>query len=184
MTTSKLAHYRRKKGFSQQQLSLVSGVSARTIQRIESGNVEAHLATLKMLADALEIETNYLTENEVLLTDHQKAKADKVRALFHVLALIGICFPILNIILPGLFWFFKKDEQPAYDTEGKLVLNFQLTMSITFIPSVFLMIFLFPVGFPLILVVYFYTVAMCLINIFRTINRQKARYPLSFKFLR
>lgn len=37
MMTSKLAHYRRIKGLSQEQLAAVSGVSARTIQRIDAG---------------------------------------------------------------------------------------------------------------------------------------------------
>lgn len=184
MSTSKLAYYRRKGGLSQEQLSSVSGVSTRTIQRIESGKVEAHLATIKMLADALGIEAQHLVEDQALLPIQQKVRGDKMIVLFHLLALLGLCFPILNIILPGLLWFFKKDEQLIYDIEGRLVVNFQLTMSIAFVPAIFLMIFLFPVGFPLVLLIYFYTLVMSLVNIFRTINKQKALYPLTFKFLR
>lgn len=158
MMTSKLAHYRRKKGLSQEQLSVVSGVSARTIQRIESGKVEAHPATLKMLA--------------------------RVKPIFHILALIGLCFPIFNIILPLLFWFLKKDESPAYDLEGKLVVNFQITISIVFVPAIIFMIFVFSVGFPLVIIIYLYALIMCLINIFRTINKQESRYPLTCQFLK
>jgi len=182
--TSKLANYRRIKGLSQQQLADVSGVSARTIQRIESGKVEAHPATLKMLADALEVETEELTVNEQLPVSPEFKNGDKVKPVFHILALIGLFFPVFNIILPGIFWFFKKDESQDYDFEGKSTINFQITMSLLFIPSVLLMIFVFSVGFPLVLIIYFYTLVMCVINIFRSINKKDSFYPLAYRFLK
>ena len=80
--TSKLAHYRRNKGLSQQQLADVSGVSARTIQRIESGKVEAHPATLKMLADSLEIGTEELIVNDQLPKSPEIRNEDKIKPLF------------------------------------------------------------------------------------------------------
>ncbi|MDH6250345.1 transcriptional regulator with XRE-family HTH domain [Chryseobacterium sp. H1D6B] len=184
MITSKLAHYRRKKGLSQEQLAAASGVSTRTIQRIESGKVEAHPATLKMLADSLELETEELTVKEQVLFPSETKSADKIKLIFPVLALIGLFFPIFNIILPGLFWFFKKDKSRVYDLEGKLAVNFQITMSIVFVPSVLLMIFVFSVGFPLVLIVYFYTLSMCLVNIFRAVNKGETYYPLTYTFLR
>lgn len=191
MAISKLAHYRRKKSFSQEELAAASGVSSRTIQRIESGKVEAHPATLKMLADALEVKTEELldvkAEEEMVKEPFPEIKngdKDNIRAVFHLLALIGLFLPVFNIILPALFWFFKKGESQAYDSEGKLTVNFQITMSLIFIPLVLLMIFVFRVGFPLLLMVYFYTFLMCLINIFRLINKKKTYYPLTVKFLR
>ncbi len=182
--TSKLANYRRIKGLSQQQLADVSGVSARTIQRIESGKVEAHPATLKMLADALEVETEELTVNEQLPESPEIKNGDKIKPVFHILALIGLFFPVFNIILPGIFWFFKKDESPDYDLEGKSIVNFQITMSLLFIPSVLLMIFVFSIGFPLVLIIYFYTLVMCVINIFRSIDKKDSFYPLAYRFLK
>lgn len=182
--TSKLADYRRKKGLSQQQLADVSGVSARTIQRIESGKVEAHPATLKMLADVLEIDTEELTVDQQLPQTSELKSLDKIKPVFHMLALIGLFLPVFNIILPGIFWFIKKDESQAYDQEGKLVLNFQISMSLLFIPAVVLMIFVFFIGFPLVLIIYFYAFVMCIINIFRSINKKDSFYPLSYRFLR
>ncbi|MCA6067800.1 helix-turn-helix domain-containing protein [Chryseobacterium sp. RG1] len=182
--TSKLANYRRIKGLSQQQLADVSGVSARTIQRIESGKVEAHPATLKMLADALEVETEELTVNEQLPESPEIKNGDKIKPVFHILALIGLFFPVFNIILPGIFWLFKKDESPDYDLEGKSTVNFQITMSLLFIPSVLLMIFVFSIGFSLVLIIYFYTLVMCVINIFRSINKKNSFYPLAYRFLK
>lgn len=184
MMTSKLAHYRRNKGLSQQQLADFSGVSARTIQRIESGKVEAHPATLKMLAEALEVETEALTVNEQLAESTEIKNEDKIKPLFHALALIGLFFPFFNIILPGLLWFFKKDDSQAYDLEGKAVINFQITISLILIPLVLLMIFVFYVGFPLVLIMYFYAFAMSVINIFRSINKKDSTYPLTYQFLK
>ncbi|UWX61277.1 helix-turn-helix domain-containing protein [Chryseobacterium oranimense] len=181
---SKLADYRRKKGLSQQQLADVSGVSIRTIQRIETGKVEAHPSTLKMLADALEVDTEKLTINETLSESPEIKNGDKIKPVFHMLALIGLFFPVFNIILPGLLWFFKKDESQAYDLEGKSVINFQITMSLLFIPAVLLMIFVFSVGFPLMLIIYLYTLVMCIINVFRSINKKDSFYPLTYLFLK
>jgi len=182
--TSKLAHYRRNKGLSQQQLADVSGVSGRTIQRIESGKVEAHPATLKMLADALEIEIEELMVNDQIPESQEIKNGDKIKPVFHILALIGLFFPVFNIILPGLLWFFKKDESQAYDLEGKLVVNFQITMSLLLVPSVLLMVFVFSVGFPLVIIIYFYVLVMCVINIFRSINKRDSFYPLTCRFLK
>lgn len=182
MPVSKLASYRRKKGLSQEQLSELSGVSTRTIQRIEKGTVEAHLATLKLLADAMNVETELLLGEEP--TSHADEKANKWVPMFHGLALIGLFFPILNIVLPGFLWWIKKDESSAYDRLGKQVVNFQLTMSFAFVPAIALMVFFFPVGFPLVVLIYFYTVVMCIINLFRSINQQTVRYPLAFAFLK
>lgn len=186
MSTSKLAIYRRKRGLSQEQLSALSGVSARTIQRIEKGTVEAHLATLKLLADSLDVDTELLLENEptAVPTATATEKPLKLTPLFHASALVGMFFPILNIIIPGVLWFLKKDEAPEYDRQGKQVINFQLTMSFAFVPAIFLLVFYFPVGFPLAMLVYFYTMVMCLINLFKAINYKPVYYPLSYAFLK
>ena len=185
MSTSKLAIYRRKRGLSQEQLSALSGVSARTIQRIEKGTVEAHLATLKLLADSLDVDTELLLENEAAKNPATPVtKPNNLTPMFHASALIGMFFPILNIIIPGVLWFLKKDEAPEYDRQGKQVINFQLTMSFAFVPAIFLMVFYFPVGFPLAILVYFYTMVMCLINLFKSINNKPVHYPISYSFLK
>lgn len=44
------------KGYTQQELAEQTNISLRSIQRIENGEVVARMYTLKMLADALEIE--------------------------------------------------------------------------------------------------------------------------------
>jgi transcriptional regulator with XRE-family HTH domain len=182
MPLSKLAYFRKTKGLSQEQLATLSGVSARTIQRIEQGKVEAHPATLKMLADCLEVSADLLLE-PVSGPVNKTPLNKNLLILFPASALIGLFFPILNVLLPALLWWAKKDEAPQYDDAGRQIINFQLSMSFAFVPAVVLLIFYFPLGFPLVLLIYFYNLGLCLINLFRAINQQPSKYPLSYAFL-
>ena len=60
---SKLKENREKLNLTQEELSDKSGISVRTIQRIESGNdPKGH--TLKILAKTLEIKENELLQNQ------------------------------------------------------------------------------------------------------------------------
>ncbi len=60
---SKLKENREKLNLTQEELSDKSGISVRTIQRIESGN-EPKGHTLKILAKTLEITENELIQNQ------------------------------------------------------------------------------------------------------------------------
>ena len=185
MSASKLAIYRRKKGLTQEQLSELSGVTTRTIQRIEKGAVVPHVQTLKMLADCLDIETELLMDAaEGNAETKPKAKTTSIVPLFHLLALLGLGFPILNIVLPFILWILKKDENPEFDKQGKQVLNFHLTFTIVFFPAIVLMVLYFPVGFPLVVVSYAFMVVMTLINLFRSIKLAPVNYPFAYPFFK
>ena len=56
-----LKKLRKNKNWSQEQLSILSGLSLRTVQRVEAGNT-ASLETLKSLASVFEINITKLTE--------------------------------------------------------------------------------------------------------------------------
>lgn len=53
--SSKLLNVRLRKGISQKELSILSGVTQANISKIESGQIHPSLETLKRLADALGI---------------------------------------------------------------------------------------------------------------------------------
>jgi transcriptional regulator with XRE-family HTH domain len=80
---------RLQRGWSQEQLAEVSGLSARTIQRIEKGQ-SASLETLKALAAAFEVEVSTLQESPMSNVETAApAYAEEALALAHVRKLKG-----------------------------------------------------------------------------------------------
>lgn len=122
---------RQQKGMTQEQLAERCEVSTRTIQRIESGEVDPRAYTLKCLSETLNFdfsEENLSNENLWLMILH-------LSSVFCVL------------IVPLLIWSWKKNKSYKIDQHGRQVLNFQITMTLTFFAAVFLMM-LFPVILP------------------------------------
>jgi len=70
---------REKQNWSQEQLAIMSGLSTRTIQRIESGN-KASLESLKSLASVFEIDISKLKE-EIIVID-KNSESWKLEPLF------------------------------------------------------------------------------------------------------
>ena len=67
---------REKRNWSQEQLATLSGLSTRTIQRIESGN-KASIESLKALASVFEIDISKLQE-EIIVIDKTSKEWNKV----------------------------------------------------------------------------------------------------------
>ncbi|WP_316820554.1 helix-turn-helix domain-containing protein [Pedobacter gandavensis] len=186
MRPSKLAVYRRKKGLTQESLAELSGVTTRTIQRIEKGSVVPHVQTLKILAGCLEIDPELLMdEPEGRVSEKQvlQGKSDVPLApLFHLAALIGLSLPILNIILPFGLWLVLRNQNQEYEQQGKQVLNFQLSMSMLLFPAIALMVWYFPIGFPISALIYVFMVVMTLLNLYRSVKMIPVKYPWSYGF--
>ncbi|MDO6567703.1 2TM domain-containing protein [Alteromonas sp. 1_MG-2023] len=77
--------YRLKKGWSQEQLAEVSGLSIRTIQRIERGQ-KPGLESLKSLAAAFDLSVSELQKeptmaSDINFTNEEQAVIDQVRAI-------------------------------------------------------------------------------------------------------
>ena len=66
---------REKRNWSQEQLAALSGLSTRTIQRIESGN-KASIESLKALASVFEIDISKLQE-EIIVIDKTSKEWNK-----------------------------------------------------------------------------------------------------------
>lgn len=73
---------RLQRGWSQQQLAELSGLSVRTVQRIESGQA-ASAETLKSLASVFEIDFSQLT-SEPEMSPTTSGEADEQLALSHI----------------------------------------------------------------------------------------------------
>ena len=106
---------RLQKGWSQDQLAQLSGLSIRTIQLIERGN-KAGLESLKSLAAVFEIELSTLNQ-EVTMSNHDPATQEEEKAIEYVrdikgfyshlleYAVVVLGLLILNLILsPGNLW--------------------------------------------------------------------------------
>jgi len=101
---------RLQRGWSQQQLAELSGLSARTIQRIENGQ-PASAESLKSLASVFEIDFSTLT-SEQDMPDEQLAlaKVRKIKGfyihLIQYVVVIGVLAVINLVTHPSKLWFF------------------------------------------------------------------------------
>jgi uncharacterized Tic20 family protein len=108
----KVSELRQGQNLTQEQLANYCEVSARTIQRIESGEVEPRSFTRNSLSNILEFDFGKEnTGNENLWL-----------ALLHLSSVVCIVF------VPLLLWSWKKESSYKIDRQGKDVLNFQITM--------------------------------------------------------
>ncbi|HSQ27813.1 MAG TPA: helix-turn-helix domain-containing protein [Anaerolineales bacterium] len=124
----KVSELRQQKGLTQEQLAERCEVSARTIQRIESGEVDPRAYTLHCLGEALEFdfsEQNTGNENFWL-------------AILHLSSIFCV------LVIPLLLWSWKKNQSYKIDQQGRHVLNFQITMTLSLFAALFFMV----VGLP------------------------------------
>lgn len=108
---------RLQRGWSQQQLAELSGLSARTIQRIENGQ-PASAESLKSLASVFEIDFSTLTsEQDMSATTTSKqdeqlalARVRKIKGFYIHLAQYVVVISVLTVINlvthPSKWWFF------------------------------------------------------------------------------
>jgi uncharacterized Tic20 family protein len=109
----KISELRQLKNLTQEKLAEYCEVSTRTIQRIESGEVEPRSFTRNSLSNILEFDFGKEnTGNENLWL-----------ALLHLSSVVCIVF------IPLLLWSWKKEQSYKIDRQGRGVLNFQITMA-------------------------------------------------------
>ncbi|MCX2743038.1 serine hydrolase [Mangrovivirga sp. M17] len=183
-----LIYQRKLKGLTQKELSDRTNITVRTIQRIEKGETEPHLQTVKLLAVAMDIDVDELLPlNNPREEDIQK----KWLLLLHATPFLGSMIPLFNIIAPVFIWIHKREDNKIYDIHGRKVLNFQLTMTIIFLIALSGMMFIghiFMQGTPLMIFLFFgvliYTFVVMSVNIYLVIKKSKCYYPLSIPFLK
>lgn len=189
----KVTELRQMKGLTQEQLAEKCEVSARTIQRIESGEVDPRAYTLQCLSSALGfdfIEDNTSNENIWLV-------------LMHLSNIIPLLIP------PLLIWTWKKNQSHKIDKHGQTVLNFQITMLLLLFLGGFLLLLVpamftflgknhpdFSLGgiglleimflcapMPMILIGIFCTY-QGVVNAMRSLSDKPVHYPLSIPFVK
>jgi len=186
----KVVELRKQKGLTQEQLAERCEVSPRTIQRIESGEVDPRAYTLHCLGEALEFdfgEENTNNENLWL-------------AILHLSSIFCI------VIIPLVLWSWKKNQSYKIDQHGRQVLNFQITMTLSLFAAMFFMIVGLPTlillsmdmgdGFVILastlailsilpfLVIGIFCTYQGVVNTIRTLAEKPIRYPLSIPFVK
>lgn len=178
---------RNQRGMSQEFLAEESGLSLRTIQRIEKGGSNPTGESLKRLANALNVIPDELIDWSV--------KEDKKYLIYlNLSALTFLFFPLLGILIPFILWTSKKGKIKNSNKLGKDLINFEITWTILlfFIPIVLFTIskigltdqitlstFFMVIGF-----LYVANLILILINTLRINNEKEVIYSPRFKFLK
>ncbi|HKJ27913.1 MAG TPA: helix-turn-helix domain-containing protein [Anaerolineales bacterium] len=187
----KVAELRQQKGLTQEHLAEVCEVSTRTIQRIESGEVDPRAFTINNLSEALEYNLSAGDlDNENLW-----------------LAAMHLSSAFLFFLAPLIIWSWKKGQSLKIEKHGQAVLNFQITMILALIANVLLLMFLpmllvivpewgadpqmgagigvlvFCATVPLILIGVFCTY-QAVINTVRSLGDKPPKYRLAIPFIR
>ena len=196
----KIIHYRKLKGITQETLAEATGLNVRTIQRIEAGEVDPRLYTLKSIADALDVSM------EELLPEPTQHELNQI-AILHITPLGFFLFPVMgNVLLPFIFWMLKREEVNGINKHGKDILNGQLTYSLVlgvlivlflvfaFLPALFpgshAVSYRFFMYFPIYIIAGM-LLSVIIFGIFPAVNayrvysgKQAWKYPLKVNFFR
>ncbi|WP_375435513.1 helix-turn-helix domain-containing protein [uncultured Hymenobacter sp.] len=130
---------RKSKGFSQELLAERSGVSLRTIQRVEQGDTTPRGHTVLALAVALEVPLEVLQNEPEARHELAPGAVTKASAgalvlrsdpqflqLLNLSALSFLLFPFLNIVVPLLLWRARRHDTEYAAEIGRRVLGFQI----------------------------------------------------------
>src|SRR6201995_1484527 len=93
---------RLQRGWSQEQLAELSGLSVRTIQRIERGQ-PASVETLKALGAVFEIDFSALKEPDMNTTSNSTVSPNEALALAHVRKLKGFYIHLAEFVVVVVF---------------------------------------------------------------------------------
>jgi uncharacterized Tic20 family protein len=185
----KVVELRKEKGFTQEHLAEVCEVTPRTIQRIESGEVEPRAFTRNSLSNVLEFDLG---------------KNDLENERFWMAALhLSSMFCI--VLIPLLIWSWLKTRSYQVDKHGRQVMNFQITVTLALFVGGFCLAVGLPAALilleqgtgnvalmstlallsvlPMLLIGFFITYQGA-VNTLRVLTDKPTRYPLSIKFVK
>ena len=183
----RLKELRNQKGMSQEVLAAESGLSLRTIQRIENGETNPTGDSLKRLSSALNVNPDELIDWAI--------KEDKRYLTFlNLSALTFLFFPMLGILVPFILWTSRKGKIKNINKLGKNLINFEITWTIILFFIPFLLFLISKIGlleditlsmiFIIIGVMYFINLIFILLNTVRVSNEKDVIYYPQIKFLR
>lgn len=178
---------RNQKGMSQELLAEESGLSLRTIQRIENGETNPTGESLKRISNALNV-------NPDELMDWSIKEDNKFLTNLNLSALTFLFFPLLGILVPFIVWTSRKGKIKNVDKLGRNLINFQIswTLLLFFYPIILFILSKAELESNITLSTFFIGVAILyvinlmsiLLNTFRISNDKEAIYTPQIKFLK
>ena len=183
----RLKELRTQKGMSQEFLADESGLSLRTIQRIENAESNPTGESLKRLANALNV-------NPDDLIDWSIKEDTKFLTYLNLSALTFLVFPLLGTLIPFVLWIPKKGKIKHVNPLGRALINFQITwnLALFLIPILLFIVSKMHliVGLSLstfiayVLALYVFNLIMILLNTLRISNNKAAIYRPQIPFLK
>ncbi|MFN4365549.1 helix-turn-helix domain-containing protein [Chryseobacterium hispalense] len=190
---SQLKKIREIKNLTQEELAQKSGLSVRTIQRIEAG-MQPKGYTLKTLAKSLDIPEKDLSAPEIvvpqeteieelpLVTKEDKSPNLALVKIINLSSLPVTWFPVANFIVPLVIMLFTKNKSPII----KQIISLQIFLAIVS-PVIFMMVALLKLGSRIVMIT---MILLVLVNIYIILRnayeidkKNSLRYKLNFSFL-
>ncbi len=172
----KIVELRKALSMTQEELANQTGVSVRTIQRIEQGDVTPRLATVKLLSEALDYDLNGEATN---------GRIDKTIIFFiHLSSIfIFVFFPIIVLI-----W--NKSMSKTIEIEAKRAINFQISYLINILLALTILLLgilytpLMIIGTILLILCPIVYSMVCIRNMIMLNNQVKAKYLYEINYLK
>ncbi|OCK53302.1 DNA-binding protein [Chryseobacterium sp. CBo1] len=189
---SELKKIREQQNLTQEELAEKSGISARTIQRIEAGT-EPKGYTLKTLAATLGISEKDLLipeiiieedviEEEIISAENKEASNFTLTKIINISSLPFSWLPIANFLPPILIMLFTKERNPIV----KQIISLQIFLAVI-CPIIFMTVVFFKLGKASVLVT---MIVLTLINVFIILrnayeidNKKCLYFKLNFNLL-
>ena len=176
---------REKEGYTQTDLANKTGLSLRTIQRLENTNNVPKGYTLNALAEEFNMEPSALQAKYINTKRSRDSEITTIKIInLSVLSFLGI--PFGNLIIPIIIWRNNRDSQ-FVDEVGRRIVNFQILFTLTLSVALILLPFtlgkLLP-GIPIVLILALVAYLFNIVVIIRTaikIQHQKFDF-LNFPF--
>lgn len=167
-----IKNIREQNGYTQAELAKQSGLSLRTIQRLESSNKEPKGHSLTVLSEAFNMKP-YMLKEQFKTIEHTKASETTSIRLINLSVLSFLGIPFGNIILPFILWR-RNRESKFVDELGRRIINVQIIfstiLSILLCFSPFISRILFS-NTPIILIVLFVAYAINIVIVCNTAMR-------------
>jgi transcriptional regulator with XRE-family HTH domain len=161
------------RGYTQQELSDLSGLSIRTIQRIENNEGDSSSHTIKSICKVLDVDFKNL-KNEKMKESIEQSNLWLV--LLHLSGILFMLFP------PIIIYYLFKDKNELIEQHGKDVINFQVSVFLILMICGLLSILILPVLIVIILSIYSYI--RIILNTIYVMNHKPYKYPKLFQIIK